>query len=83
MSTRDRRPGPLGRRAALATAVIAALAAAAPVVGASAATPVAVERDAAGGEFAFGGLAVADVFNGGTTVVVSTSPAVGTTIDYP
>jgi hypothetical protein len=52
-------------------------------VGARAATPGAIERDAAGGEFAFGGLAVADVFNGGTTVVVSTSPAVGTTIDYP
>ena len=75
------------------TAVITALAIAAPVGGARAATPRAVGPSswlteviglaATQGEFVYGGLAVGDVFNGGTTVVNSTGPAVGTTIDYP
>jgi hypothetical protein len=67
----------------LATAVISALAIAAPVDGASAATPVAVEPSMVGGEFAFAGYAIFDVFNGGTTVVVSTAPAQGNTIGSP
>jgi hypothetical protein len=90
-----RRPSPTRRRAALATAVITALAIAAPVGGASA-TPRAVERSAglfdpaflydpafAGWEFAYAGNAIGDVFNGGTTVVVSTAPAQGNTIGSP
>jgi hypothetical protein len=64
-------------------AVIAALGIGVPVAGATAATPVPIERSIVGAEFAYGGIAIADVFNGGTTVVVSTAPAVGTTIDYP
>jgi hypothetical protein len=67
----------------LATAVITALAVAAPVAGASAATPAAAERSVVGGEFAFAGYAIFDVFNGGTTVVVSTAPAQGNTIGSP
>lgn len=89
-----RRPSPIRRRAALATAVIAALAIAAPVGGASAATPRAVGSSAwlteliglavaGGGEFAFGGYAISDVFNGGTTAVTSTGPAQGNTIGSP
>jgi hypothetical protein len=77
----------------LATAVIAALAIAAPVGGASAATPRAAGLSAwlteltgqaiTEGEFAFGGYGIRDVFNGGTTVVVSTGPAQGNTIGSP
>jgi hypothetical protein len=79
MSTqrRHRRPSPIRRRAALATAVISALAIAAPVAGASAATPVAVDRSARGAEFAFGGYSIGNVFNGGTAVIVSTGSALG------
>jgi hypothetical protein len=90
------------RRRAVSTAgVIAALAIAAPVAGASAATPRAIPHlpaianlpavDGFGGFGGFGGyggpwagVAVAigptvigSVFNGGTTVVVSTAPAAG------
>jgi hypothetical protein len=98
MSTQHerRRPGPIRRRAALATAVITALALAAPVGGASAGAPRAVERSAglfdpaflydpayAGWEVAYAGNAIGDVFNGGTTVVVSTAPAQGNTIGSP
>jgi hypothetical protein len=81
--------------------VVAALAIAAPVAEASAATPRAVPFPAFAFAFvpayiqpalagllssvgpstsvaaAYGGLALNDVLNGGTTVVVSTSPAVG------
>jgi hypothetical protein len=92
-----RRRSPIRRRAALATAVIAALAIAAPVGGASAATPRAAGLSAGlsawlteltgqaltEGEFAFGGYGIRDVFNGGTTVVVSTGPAQGNTIGSP
>ena len=90
-----RGPRPIRRRAALATAVITALAIATPVGGANA-TPRAVERSArlydlgflndpafAGWEVAYAGNAIGDVFNGGTTVVVSTAPAQGNTIGSP
>jgi hypothetical protein len=58
--------------------VVAALAIVAPVAEADATTPF-IPRVA----FVYGGLAVGDVFNGGTTVVVSTSTAVGTTAYSP
>jgi hypothetical protein len=65
----------LGRRAALVTAVIAALAIAAPVAGARAAgAPTAT---------AVGPTLIADVFNGGTTIVTSPGSATGTTISSP
>jgi hypothetical protein len=66
---------PLHRRAAFMTAVIAALAIAAPVAGANAATdPPAT---------AIGPTLTGDVFNGGTTIVTSPGSASGTTIDSP
>jgi hypothetical protein len=90
MSTQcqHRGPRPIRSRLALATAVISALAIAAPAPGASAATPVKVWPSAVwpytgAGKFVYGGLAVADVFNGGTTVVVSTGAAQGNTIGSP
>jgi hypothetical protein len=92
MSTQHQRrgPRPIRRRLALATAVISALAIAAPAPGASAATPVKVWPSAVWawpysgtGEFVYGGLVVADVFNGGTTSVVSTGAAQGNTIGSP
>jgi hypothetical protein len=75
MSTqrKDRRPNPIRRHAALATAVIAALAIAAPIAGASAATPA----DATGPTL------VGDVFNGGTAIATSPSPAAATVIGAP
>jgi hypothetical protein len=61
------------RRFAFGTAVITALAIAAPVAGASAATdpPAAV----------VGPTLIGDVFNGNTTIITSPGPALGTTID--
>jgi hypothetical protein len=63
----------------LATGVIAALAIAAPVAEASAATPREVPffGPTAGVAVAIGPTVIGSVFNGGTTVVVSTSPALG------
>jgi hypothetical protein len=63
----------------LATGVIAALAIAAPVAQASAATSLEVS----GAGVAKAGTVVGDTFNGGTTVVVSTSAADATTLDSP
>jgi hypothetical protein len=84
MSTQrqDPRPGPIRRRAALA-GVIAALATAVPSTEADAALPFPVSPTIGRVAFVYGGLAVGDVFNGGTTVVVSTSTAVGTTAYSP
>jgi hypothetical protein len=59
----------------LATVVVAALAIAAPVAEARASVP----RDAV----ATGPTLIGDVFNGGTTVVTTTSPAVGTVVGSP
>jgi hypothetical protein len=77
MSTqrKNRRPGWIGRRAALATAVITALAIAAPGAEASAS----VARDAV----AIGPTLIGDTFNGGTAIVTSPSPAVATVIGTP
>jgi hypothetical protein len=79
----NRRIGPIRRRAVSAAGVIAALAIAAPVAEASAATPRAVPFSFfgpwAGAALAIGPTVIGDAFNGGTTVVVSTAPAVGTT----
>jgi hypothetical protein len=77
MSTQH--PGPTGRRVALA-GILAALAIAAPAGEANAATPFTASPRAA---FVYGGTAIGDVFNGGTTVVVSTGAAVGTTAYSP
>jgi hypothetical protein len=68
-----RRPRPIRRRAAFATAVITALAIAAPVAGASAATPGS----------ATGPTLTSDVFNGGTAIVTSPSSAVGSVVGAP
>jgi hypothetical protein len=83
-----RAPRPIRRRLALGTAVIIALAIAAPAPGASAATsvkvwPAALWPYTGAGEFVYGGLVVGDVFNGGTTSVVSTGAAQGNTIGSP
>jgi hypothetical protein len=86
----------------LATAVITALAIAAPVAEASAATPVAVPRPAttslravnppapsfvkrsvARAGVASGPTLIGDVFNGGTAIVTSPSPAVGMVVGSP
>jgi hypothetical protein len=103
MSTQrqDRRPSPIRRRAALATGVITALAIAAPVAEASAATPHAVppsaiaslpaanpppsfvEHSVARAAVATGPTLTGDVFNGGTAIVTSPSPAVGTVVGSP
>jgi hypothetical protein len=104
MSTQrhDRRPSPISRRAAVATGVIAALAIAAPVAEASAATPLAVpprataslravnppprafvEPSVARAAGATGPTLIGDVFNGGTAIVTSPSPAVGTVVGSP
>jgi hypothetical protein len=66
---KDQRPSWIGRRAALATGAIAALAIAAPGAEASAS----VARDAV----ATGPTLIGDVFNGGTAIVTSPSPAAG------
>jgi hypothetical protein len=63
--------------------VAAALAIAAPVEEADAATPYTGTAVIPRVAFAYGGLALGDVFNGGTTVVVSTSTAVATTAYSP
>jgi hypothetical protein len=80
----------------LATGIIAALAIAAPVAEASAATPLAisppstntpslsVEEPSLGwAAVAIGPTIIGSVFNGGTTVVISNASAVGSTIDSP
>jgi hypothetical protein len=83
----------------LATGVFAALAVAAPVAEASAATPITVPLPAFASAVvapllssigpstqvaaAIAGPAIGDVFNGGTTVVISTSAAFGTVIASP
>jgi hypothetical protein len=68
----------------LATGVIAALAVAAPVAEASAATPLAVVEPSAGlVAVAIGPTVIGSVFNGGTTVVISTSTAFGSVIGSP
>jgi hypothetical protein len=66
------------RRAALLTGVIAALALAAPVAGASADTPSASAAGVANGPTLIG-----DTFNGGTALVTSPSPASGTVVGAP
>lgn len=78
------RPSPIRRRAAWATAVVTALAVAAPVAQASAATPLAVV-DTSGGQAASANAPTlaGDTFNGGTVVVTSPSSAVGTVVDSP
>ena len=86
MSTqrKDRLPSPIRRRAALATAVITALAIAAPVAGASAATPfAAVEPSAGPAGSANGPTLTGDTFNGATVIVTSPSPASGTVVGSP
>jgi hypothetical protein len=82
MSTqrKDRRPSPIRRHAALATAVITALAIAAPVAEASAATPPADPPPASASAVATGPTLTGDVFNGPTAVVTSPSSAVGTVV---
>lgn len=84
------------RRAALASAAIAALAIAAPVAQAGAATPADVAlpgyatipawvypliagAGTSGLAVAYGGVAIGDVLNGGTTVAVSPGPVYGST----
>jgi hypothetical protein len=67
----------------LATGVITALAIAAPIAEASAATPVAVFEPSVGLLYAQGPTLIGDVFNGGTLAVVSTSAAFGTVIGSP
>jgi uncharacterized membrane protein len=69
----DRRSRPIRRRAAFATAVITALAIAAPVAGASAAEPAS----------ATGPTLAGDTFNGGTAIVTSPSSAVGSVVGSP
>jgi hypothetical protein len=64
----------------LATAVITALAIAAPVAEASAATPDAVPPPASASAVATGPTLTGDVFNGPTAVVTSPSSAVGTVV---
>jgi hypothetical protein len=81
MSTqrKDRRPSPIRRRAGFATAVITALAIAAPVAEASAATPRAVPAPAT----VKGPTLIGDTFNGGLAIVTSPSSAVGTVVGAP
>jgi hypothetical protein len=85
----------------LATGVITALAIAAPVAEASAATPhvpppaiashpafnpppsSSVEHSVARAGVASGPTLIGDVFNGGTAIVTSPSPAVGTVVGSP
>jgi hypothetical protein len=68
----------------LATGVITALAIAALVAEASAATPLAVFEPSVGlVTYAQGPTLIGDVFNGGTLALVSTSPAFGTVIGSP
>jgi hypothetical protein len=66
----------------LATAVITALAIAAPVAEASAATPP-VPPPATASAAATGPTLVGDVFNGGTAIVTSPSSADGTVVGAP
>jgi hypothetical protein len=73
-----RRPSPIRTRAALATAVITALAIAAPVAQASAATPPAVSPTASAA--AIGPTLTGDVFNGRTAIVTSPSSTVVTVV---
>jgi hypothetical protein len=63
--------------------IVAALAIAAPSGEANAATPGTVGPYIPRVAFAYGGLAMGDVFNGGTTVVVSTAPALANTVGSP
>jgi hypothetical protein len=99
--SKTRRTSPIKRRAALAAGVIAALAIAAPVAGASADTTVSVPLPpyaslpaflgpllAAAGPatqiaVAHAGASIGNVFNGGTTVIVSTGLAAGGTNSSP
>lgn len=68
----------------MATAVITALAIAAPVAEASAATPRAVVQTSAGSAGSVAGPTLSgDTFNGGTAVVTSPSSATATVIDSP
>lgn len=79
----------IGRRTALATGVLAALAIGAPVAEASVATPVAVRvaavaaAPAGDGDSATGPTIIGSVFNGGTAVVTSPGSAVGTVVGSP
>jgi hypothetical protein len=84
MSTQrqHRSPSPIRGRAALA-GVIAALAIAAPVAGATAATPRAVDPSGAQVSTVSGPILSADVFNGGTAIVTSPSSAVGIVVGSP
>jgi hypothetical protein len=94
----DQRRSPIRRRAALATGVITALAIAAPGAQASAAASPALPASAIAGlrapvssvEHPVGRAAVAvgptiigSVFNGGTAVVTSPGPAVGSVVGSP
>jgi hypothetical protein len=66
------------------TALAIAAPIAVPVSEASAATPVAVFEPSVGQvAYAQGPTVIGSVFNGGTTVVVSTSPAFGTVVGSP
>lgn len=73
------------RRAALATGVIAALAFAAPGAEANAATHVAAPAPAVASDrgSAIGPTIVGSVFNGGTVLVTSPGPAVGSVVGAP
>jgi hypothetical protein len=75
-------PAFIGRRAAVATAAVTALAIAAPLATASAATPRAVVQTPAGtAGSAVGPTLVGDTFNGATVIVTSPSSAIGTVND--
>lgn len=98
MLTINMRCSPIKKRAALATGAIAALAIAAPITEASAQLPVALLPPIAGvpayvnpllaslgpsGRAALGGVSYGNLLNGGTTVVVGTWAAVGSTNGSP
>lgn len=84
MQPKHRRPSSIRRRAALATAAITALAIAAPVAQAGAATPTAgLQTSASSAGSAIGPTLSGNAFNGGTVVVTSPSSATGTVIDSP
>jgi anti-sigma-K factor RskA len=80
----QRRPGSVRRCAAVATAAIAALAIAAPVAQATAATPRAVVQTPADSAGSVTGPTLSgNMFNGGTVIVTSPSPATGTVTNSP
>ena len=84
MQHTHRRRSSIRSCAALATAAITALAIAAPVAQATAATPRAiVQTPADSASCATGPTLIGDTFNGGTVIVTSPSPAAGTVTAAP